>query len=68
MRFEPISVKERGQLVRARAAAQEFKPDVGEFKGRLTCPRCHSALPFTIFANGTSYGGCTAACGVKWTN
>jgi hypothetical protein len=66
-RFEPMSTKERSQVILTRAAAQTFLPKFGEFHGRLTCQRCRSTVNFTIFANGVSHGGCTAACGVKWT-
>lgn len=66
MRFEPISVAQRGQLARAMAAVQHHKPEVGKYAGRMNCPRCGSALNFTIFSNGISWGQCAASCGVKW--
>lgn len=64
MRFEPPTIKERGQVARAMAAVQAHKPQAGELAGRITCPRCGGALTFAIQSNGISRGHCT--CGVKW--
>jgi hypothetical protein len=65
-RFEPISIKERGQLVRAVAAVQAFKPQAGEYVGRMQCPKCGSGLRFTIQANGISRGQCAASGCIRW--
>ncbi len=64
MRFEPPSIKERGQVARAMAAVQAQKPAQGEAKGNLACTRCGGALKFTIQSNGLSSGQCS--CGVRW--
>lgn len=67
-RFQVPTIKERGQLVRAIAAAQAFKPVTGEFKGRITCTRCGSGLNFSILSNGISRGQCSAAGCIRWTH
>jgi hypothetical protein len=64
VRFEPPSIKERGQVARAMAAVQQHKPAVGESKGKLQCPKCRGGLRFTIFSNGISSGQCS--CGIRW--
>lgn len=68
MRFEPPSIKQRGQMANAMAAAYSHKPAVGEFSGRMACTRCGSALRFTIMANGLSRGQCAAAGCIKWVS
>lgn len=66
MRFEPPTIKQRGQVANAMAAAHAHKPDAGEYAGKMVCPRCRSPLNFKIASNGISRGQCAAACGVKW--
>lgn len=66
MRFEPLTSKQRGHVPNAMAAVFAMKPEAGELKSTMKCPRCRSTVRFTVFANGVSYGSCTAACGVKW--
>jgi hypothetical protein len=66
MRFEPPSIRERGQVAQAMAEVQQHKPAHGEAKGIVPCPRCRGPLRFTIFANGTSMGYCPSAGCVRW--
>jgi hypothetical protein len=65
-RFEPPSIRERGQLARAIAAVQQHKPEHGESSGKITCTRCGAALRFTIDSSGISRGQCIGNCGVRW--
>jgi ribosomal protein S27AE len=66
MRFEPPTIKERGQVVAAMTAVQQHKPAHGEASGRIRCPRCGAGLQFVVMASGLSRGHCAAACGIRW--
>ena len=66
MRYEPLTLRQRSQVISAMAAVQQHRPEHGEASGRLRCPRCGSSLQFVIQSNGLSRGHCAAACGVKW--
>lgn len=57
-----------GKVAQAMAAAQQHRPQHGEHSGRMQCPKCGSALRFTIFSNGISRGQCAAAGCVRWSN
>jgi ribosomal protein S27AE len=67
VRFEPPTIKQRGQVANAMAAVHAHKPEVGERTGRITCTRCGSSLRFTIMANGISRGQCAAAGCIRWS-
>ena len=66
-RFEPLSLRERSQVIRAITEVQGHKPEHGEHQGRIRCPRCGSGLSFTILSNGISRGQCAAAGCVRWS-
>lgn len=66
MRFEPPTIKQRGQVAHAMAAAHRHKPEVGEYTGRIACTRCGSALRFTIYSNGVSRGQWATANCIRW--
>lgn len=66
MRFEPPTIKQRGQVALAIAAVQQHRPEHGEATGRIRCTRCGGALKFTIMANGLSRGQCASASCIRW--
>lgn len=35
--------------------------------GRMKCPRCNSALNFTVTSDGRTSGRCVAAACIKWS-
>jgi hypothetical protein len=65
-RFQPPSIKERGQVAQAMNAVQQFKPQQGEHKGTMRCTKCGSSLSFTIQSSGISRGQCSAAGCLRW--
>ena len=65
-RFDPPTIRERGQLARAIAAVQEHKPQHGEATGKISCTRCGASLRFTINCKGISRGMCTSAGCIRW--
>lgn len=53
-------------IARAMSAIQQHKPATGEYTGRISCPKCHSGLRFTIQSTGISRGQCSAAGCLRW--
>ena len=68
MRFEPPTIKQRGQVARAMELVHKHRPEHGEHQGRITCPRCGAGLTFTILSNGISRGQCAAAACIRWSH
>lgn len=68
MRFEPPSLKFRGAVARAMAAAYEHRKRDEDYSGRMQCPWCKATVSFTVTPSGISRGQCSAACGVRWCN
>jgi hypothetical protein len=66
MRFEPPTIKERGQVARTMNLVHQHKPQHGEASGTVKCERCGASVRFTILASGISRGQCANNCGVKW--
>jgi hypothetical protein len=66
VKFEPFTIKERGQVAKAMDAVQQRKPEHGEATGRITCTRCGGALRFTIDYKGISRGQCSSAGCIRW--
>jgi hypothetical protein len=65
LRFEPPTIKERGELARLMDAVQRHKPEHGEASGTLRCA-CGGTLKFNIQSNGISRGTCLAGCWRRW--
>ncbi|MBX3653247.1 MAG: hypothetical protein KF686_03620 [Ramlibacter sp.] len=63
-RYQPQTIKQRGQVAKAMAAVYAQKPQNGEAKGRIQCPACNGALNFTVNSTGLSRGHC--GCGMRW--
>lgn len=66
IRFEPPTIKERGQLARTMNLVYLKRPEYGEAQGTVTCQKCNGTVHFIIYANGISRGRCANGCGVKW--
>jgi hypothetical protein len=67
-RFQPPSVRQRGQVAQAMNAVQQFKPDHGEYRGAIRCTKCGSSLNFCVASNGLSRGQCAATGCLRWCN
>lgn len=65
MRFEPPTIKQRGQRAQAMAAVFARRPAHGEASGTLRCA-CGGRITFNIQSTGISRGHCTGPCGARW--
>lgn len=66
MRFEPPSIKQRGQVAKVMAHAYDQRQPGQDVKGQTDCPRCRSRITFTVFPSGVSFGNCVSAGCIKW--
>lgn len=67
-RFEPPTIKERGKMVRATAAAMNHAQqqlERGQTAGTCTCEACRGTIRWSG-NNGRSAGSCATARCVRW--
>lgn len=66
MSFESPTIKFRGFVARAVAAAHARRDPGQDVSGTFDCPRCHSTVRFTTLMDGKSRGTCAQAGCVRW--
>lgn len=65
LRFEPPTIKQRGELARMMDAVHRHRPANGEASGTMRCT-CGGTLHFNIQSTGVSRARCSAGCGIRW--
>ena len=67
MRFEVPSIKKRGAIANAMAAAHKQRKTGGDVTGKIPCPWCRGgSVSFTVSPSGMSRGRCNSGCGIEW--